>query len=201
MVQTAPSQPVQIRSAQNNDWEQIRRLQSGHQIDLNRLADEQYRQKVQASGFLIGDYSQTEFKQDQQEIFLVAEVENQIVGYLRIEHQANFRDNQYKKWSNAVEREQYYVQPHAEIGAMVVDDRNRGQGIGSLLLRESISQLDQRYSTLYSIITTGPVENQASLNFHEKMGFVQVALSLPHRLFGIDNYQSVLMKCYLSPQN
>lgn len=178
-----------IRQATLEDQEQILSLQSQNILD-NKISQNINPEK---SGFLIGNYLPTDFQNDIQQIFLVAIINHDIVAYLRINDHKEYIDNDKKIWHSLALKNHYYQNPHKEIGAIVVQDKYRNLGIAGKLLTTCCEQLKkQQINYLFSIIPLAPYRNFASLKFHEKNGFKQIASAKPSDLFGLKNYQSSL---------
>jgi len=188
---------INISPATLNDWNQVNQLQLQSQLDLNQTSNPTYRSEMEQKGFLLGEYSFQEYQSHIKDIFLLAKIEQKLVGYIRISHQMEFRDNQQKKWVNDQEKIEYYHPPHAEIGAIVISTKFSGQGIATMLLSKAIEKLQPEHSSLYSIIAIAPILNKPSLQFHQKNNFKKVSSGSPSQLFGFLNYQSELLKLRL----
>ena len=182
-----------IRQVKNEDFQSIKRLQKPLVLDVNRLDDDTYRWQIQENGFLVGEYTEADFKKDLNKIFLVYEISTLASGYIRIDEKQEYQDNEKKVWLRQDLKTIYYTSPHAEIGALAVSQENRGKGVATELLNEAVNQVKGKgVSHLFSIVTFAPVTNFPSMMFHEKYGFERVAFSLPSRLFGLESYQSIL---------
>lgn len=149
--------------------------------------------ELSKSGFLIGDYSLQEFEEDMKDIFLVAVENDELVGYIVLSKLKEYFDNDSKTWSQEAYKEKYYSSDTIEVKVLCVSNFYVNRGIGSALLQRAFDLLDVKYRRIASIITLAPIPNYQSLNFHLHKGFKVVSISLPQKLFGFENYQSILL--------
>lgn len=183
-----------IRNALESDFENIANIREPYIVDIDRLSDSDYRWKMQKSGF-IGRLTKVEFETDLHHLFLVSEDDTGIVGYLRIDRDHEYKDNDKKLWLYENAKDEYFTGHHAEIGMIGVRSDMKGTGVGSRLLSYALSELQNKeIKYLFSIVVLSPITNFPSMMFHEKHGFERVAVSYPHHHFEMENYQSVLYK-------
>jgi len=149
--------------------------------------------KLSRSGFLIGDYNADEFRKDLAEIFLVAVGNRDIAGYIVLSKRKEYINNKYKVWSFDSAKSLYYSEQGIELKTIIVRDKFRRTGLAKKLLTRALRISDQKFQAMFSVISLAPVPNYASLNFHLKNGFKVVSISQPRELFGITNYQSMLL--------
>lgn len=183
-----------IRHARESDYEKIITIREPYLLDTDRINDYGYRWRMQQSGF-IGNLSEVEFQKDLHHLFLVSEDESGMLGYLRIDRDHEYQDNDKKIWLRDVFKKEYFTGHHAEIGMIGVRSDMKGRGIGSDLLTEAITQLQGKdIAWLFSIVVFSPITNFPSMMFHEKHEFIRVAISRPHHHFDMEDYQSILYK-------
>lgn len=152
--------------------------------------------KCQKQGFLLGEYTSDQFRKDvTSNLFAVAELSGKIIGYIRIDNEHEYKDNETKVWFSSDCKKEYFEDHHAEIGALAVDTTYKRTGIASALLGYVEEDLRmQNIERLFSIVALSPLTNLPSVAFHEKQGFERMAVSLPQTLFGFNHYQSVLYR-------
>ena len=150
------------------------------------------------------EYPEIVFSKDLSKIFLVAESYSNLLGYIRIDNEV---DVDFKKfdlngdifWNESIYKKIYYRNPHFELGAILVDSKARGEGLGKILLDYSLAAIlseipeTQKEVTLFSFIMVEPLKNLASLKFHQKNGFAKVAELKPCDLYGFKGYKSILL--------
>ncbi len=168
-------------------------------ISLNRelLYDKNYRYRIQKEGFLLGLDTKDDLQQfiSDDNLFLVYENDHQLRGYLMIDYKKDFLDDEYKMWFDGNGKHLYYdLSLGASLNTVAVDRSSREKGIAFQLLSEAEQQLKKTgVKNLFSIITSAPITNCASLLFHTKMGFNRLAVSKPRKMFELDNYCSTLL--------
>lgn len=183
-----------IRHATQSDFEKIEAIRAPYLLDVDRIEDPDYRWKMQKSGF-IGRMSAVEFAEDLHHLFLVDEDNSGITGYLRIDRDHEYQDNDKKIWLQEKHKKTYFEGHHAEIGMIGVRIDMKGKGMGRSLLEEAMNTLREKdIPFLFSIVVISPLTNFPSMMFHEKQQFQRVAVSRPHHHFEMDNYQSVLYR-------
>lgn len=183
-----------VRDIDLNDFKNILSIKSRLALDLTKLVDNNYIIDCERTGFLIPSvYSKEEFIQDLLKTFLVYVQGGKIVGYLRIDEKPELRKTTEVEWFKPEIKDVYYSYPHAEIGAVAVLKEYAGNKIASQMLIEAEREVKSKGNTyLFSLVAISPIHNHPSMKFHEKNDFERIALSKPHTLFGIENYQSVL---------
>ncbi len=179
---------MNIRKAKYEDYDLIVKLRKPILTPQVRTNYE-----LSQSGFLIGDYSIQDFEKDMKDIFLVALKNKEVVGYIVLSKVKEYLDNESKVWNEEAYKEKYYSLDTIEIKVLCVSGSYANRGLGSALLETSLDLLNAKYKRISSIITLAPVPNYKSLNFHLHKGFKVVSISLPQKLFGFENYQSILL--------
>lgn len=187
---------MHIRKAIHQDTTQIIAIYRKVALDRSRIGDTTYETSIQKHGFLLGLETPEEYAKliTDAHLFLVAEEDKHILGYIIADHREKYYDDAYKTWFDEKAKDLYYHDQHATtIGWVAVDPKVSTKGIASALEHEFEHMLKQegiRY--LYSIVNIAPVTNCPSLVFHTKMGFRRIAMGRPRPLFGLDNYAAVL---------
>jgi ribosomal protein S18 acetylase RimI-like enzyme len=160
------------------------------------MANVQYTSHISKQGFLLGRESNESLKEllEKAHIFLVDEEEGKVKGYIIADHTKEFKDNENKVWLDAKAKEYYYEDDQSmTIESIAVSNNHLHQGVGSkLLLYLEDELISRQYKYLFSIISIAPVQNDASVSFHEKNHFRKVAESKPRTLFEIENYAAAL---------
>ncbi len=182
---------MRIRKAVSRDYSRILKIRepilSEAKLPKKTLLD------MQQSGFLIGQYARKDFNRDLSELFLIAEEKKKIVGYIVISKIKQYIDNENKKWVDTKFHPIYYSDRSVELHVIFVSAKARQSGVGQKLLDRAIKKLNGKYHYLFSIVTVGPIVNHPSLRFHLKNDFKVAALGKAQELFGIKDYQSILL--------
>jgi len=179
-----------IRHATDSDFEHITAIRKPYLLDTERVIESSYRFQMQESGF-IGSLTKVEFREDLHHLFLVDEDETGITGYLRVDQDREYKDNDKKIWFSDDAKESYMSGSHAEIGMIGTREDKKRQGIAGTLLEEATLLLRSKNIVyLFSILVVSPLTNVPSLMFHEKHNFERIAISIPHYHFDLHNYQS-----------
>lgn len=184
-----------IHKARENDLEQIYKLYLSNCLDREKLTDADYKSKVQQNGFLLGLDTQEDIQKlfKTSEIFLVCEVDEELAGYIISSSEQEYKDDENKVWFDINAKETYYKENSISIYEINVNNKYAGSGIGSELLKRFEEEVQKlRFKYLFSVVTISPVTNIPSLTFHEKNSFVRLAMGKPTKLFGINNYSSIL---------
>lgn len=188
------------RQAISSDFADLKHIIDVSGMDVERLSDPAYRLDVQKKGFLIrSEYTHERHAGDMKKIYLVAEIEQKVVRFLRIdqEQEADASDEMF--WYQPQLKEVYFSLPHADVGGLAVLPHVGRGGIATQMLHHAEQEvLKKGINYLFSFVVFSPVTNLPSLLFHEKYGFERVAVSLPHTLFGMQGYQSILYAKKLS---
>jgi ribosomal protein S18 acetylase RimI-like enzyme len=146
--------------------------------------------------FDLGRLSQEDIKKliDDAFLFLVLEENSQIKGYCIAVKEKEFHDTENKVWFDLRAKKLYYEDKGAlTIEAIAVSPQFLHQGVGSALLSEVEKEMIiNKMHYLFSIISISPIENKASVLFHEKHHFLKIAESKKKTLFEIENYSAAL---------
>jgi len=189
---------MNLRQVKLEDFAQIEKIRSKHKLNPSLLKTKEDAQHFSKSGFLLGEYPITDFINDLNKIFIVAEEDSKILGYIRID---DFLDKDFIEldignkiiWKEVKYKKHYYIEPHYELGAILVDESCRGKNVGGSLLEDAIKRIQEKKGNmLFSFVVTSPVENTASLQFHKGKDFVEVANLTSIDLFGYNNYSCIL---------
>jgi ribosomal protein S18 acetylase RimI-like enzyme len=193
-----------IKRAVSEDYPALEKIRDAFVLTPSLLGKEKSAKDYSKNGFLLGDYSEKTFLKDLNKIFIVAKSESGLLGYLRVDNEV---DKDFKKmdehgdinWTNQEYKKSYYQNPHFEIGAILVDSKFQNQGVGNILIDYAFASIiseipkSQDIVTIFSFIMMEPIGNEASLRFHTKNGFIQVAELKPCDLFGFKGYKSILL--------
>ena len=147
------------------------------------------------NGFLItpsnGDKFKAHILNHPDTISIATTRDEVVVGFLEVSptvgdsviHVLNWKDQNYKKiFEN---RKKIYIEKVA-----VRRDYLRHK-VASFLFESLFAKYQK--SIFYSFIVEKPVKNKASLNFHKKLGFREVAIFRVDEFLGIKNYQSIML--------
>lgn len=183
-----------IRQATKQDFEEIYKIRQSLGLKRENLTDTEYRRSIEKNGFLLfSELERTEFENDLEKIFLVAEEEGKIVGYIRIDTEQELKDESHATWIRADVKPFYSSHPHADIGGIAVLPGNSHKGIGSCLLEAAEDEVRKKgVAYLFSFVVSAPIINKASIVFHEKHGFERIAIISVEELFELKNYESIL---------
>ena len=149
------------------------------------------------SGFLIltTDNKKIESNLNRRDtIFLVAESDQQVIGYMigsqRFEMHGNLC------WSVDV-RKEISSEKHWHASEAAVVPEACGRGVGKGLYKALLREVHGGPLTGY--VAVAPLRNEASIRFHEGLGFVAAATFAASEFCGLANYRSILY--YLPPQH
>jgi GNAT superfamily N-acetyltransferase len=183
-----------IRSAVLDDFEEIVNIKKLLALNIKRLDDDSYKLDIEKNGFLIpSEYTEEEFFTDLTKVFFVNEDHGKINAFIRIDDVQELRKATETDWIKHDLKEIYFSFPHACIGGIAVLPERAHSGIASQMLTAAEREIKSRgYKYLFSSVTSAPIKNYPSIRFHEKNKFEQIAITKPHVLFGIENYQSIL---------
>jgi GNAT superfamily N-acetyltransferase len=192
-----------IKRVEAKDYKKLSKIRSSFILTPERIGKIKSAKEYSEEGFLLEEYSEEIFEKDLKKIFLIAESDSTLLGYIRIDNEIdeNFINMDSKNeilWLEDTYKSIYYKIPHFELGAILVDSKSQKRGVGKLLLDYSLAAIlseiaeIQNQVTLFSFIMTQPIKNQISENFHKKNGFVKVAELKPCNMFGFKGYQSSL---------
>ncbi len=185
-----------IRQARESDFEEIITLRKTLAIEIDNLSNQTYRLSVQKSGFLLKKpYPKEEYIKDLQKTFLVANKNEQILGYSRIDEKQEMDKEDIALWYNPNLEKEYFSLPHRSINAIGVLPHVKRQGIATSLLNRIIEEITkEQIPYVYSSVIISPITNLPSLLFHEKHGFDRIALISEPEVYGMKNFSSVLYR-------
>lgn len=185
-----------IRKAAAEDLEEIQKLHGQYILDISKVNDPEYGAKVQNEGFTVSSGESDLLKRIQESlIFNVSIVDGRLAGYIDINKEIYFpEDAENIIWLNTDLKNVYFHQEDSiKLHHIATSPDFRGKGIASELLNKSLEELKEKgYKHLFAIVTTSPLTNNASIAFHEKMGFKKVCITKPIDLFSLKNYESLL---------
>lgn len=185
-----------VRKATSEDLEQIQKLHDQYILDISKVYDPEYGTRVQKNGFTVSSEENNLLKRIQESlIFNVSVVDEKFAGYIDINKEIYFPEEAENIiWLDLESKNVYFHRDDATVlHHITVSPNFKGKGIASELLNKSLEELKKKsYRHLFSIVTSGPLTNCASILFHTKMGFKRVCVTKPIDLFGLKNYESLL---------
>lgn len=190
---------MQIKKAEANDLLALSAFINENIIDISKCDSSEYRNKLENEGYLMGGVDDKFLEKFIGKIYLAFSDDNQIIGYIRIEegHDEDFVRRNVTDgiiWIDEKFKTEYLREPHFELGGLLVSRDFANQGIGQQLYKtveaEAI-RLQRR--NIFSFVATNPIPNKPSLHFHKKNGFKVVAELKKTELYGLKDYQSVLL--------
>jgi len=193
-----------IRRADIRDLNAIKEIRDPFILTPERLGRVKSAEEYSKNGYLLDEYPENIFIEDLNKIFIVAQSESKILGYVRIDNKI---DDDFKKmdelgdilWNEADFKGIYYKYPHFELGAILVEKGAQRNKVGSTLLDYALAAILaekdvlKRDDWLFSFVMVEPIKNESSLRFHRKNGFIKIAELKPTNLFGFQGYKSILM--------
>jgi N-acetylglutamate synthase-like GNAT family acetyltransferase len=187
-----------IRKAEIKDLEQVYALYKEYSLDISRVGQPSYDTKIQKSGFTLDLTSRDELKDriSSSTLFLVYELAGKIVAYIDINKEIYFPEKAENiVWFNkGLEREYFHGSKSTVLHYVVVSKNYRNKGIAKELLGNALKALKKKgFKSIFAIITIGSITNCRSVIFHTKAGFTPACITLPIDLFGLKNYQSLLL--------
>lgn len=189
-----------IRKATVNDSQAILGILQSFVLDITQLGNPQYESKVQKQGIFVdnGDFTLEEINRRVVESIInnVWEENGKIVGIVDVNREVYFPENADNIiWFDEKRKENYYRSDKAvELHLIAVSSNYHGKGIATKLFVNALVKLKELgYTDLYSILMFGPVTDCPSIIWHAKNGFSRACVTMPIDLFGIKNYQSLLM--------
>jgi len=188
-----------IRKAKVEDLEQIYPLYKRYALDISKVNDISYSSKIQKEGFFIDLSDKEDCKKRIRSslIFNVLEDNKKIVGFIDINKEIYFPEEAPNiVWLNKEAKFEYFKGKNSTVLHLIaVEPRYRGKGVADELLQNSEEELKKKgYKNIFAIVTTGPLKNNPSISFHNKMGFKKVCETKPIDLFGLKDYESVLFR-------
>jgi N-acetylglutamate synthase-like GNAT family acetyltransferase len=188
-----------IRQAKEKDLPELIELINSHVLLPNRINDHSYISSLKQTGFLVGQVTLNELLKDLHKVFLIVKEQRHIIGYIRIDEEIDgvFMDLDTKnliEWVHKDFKKKYYFKNHFEVGGILVLTDYGRRNIGHDLLHKALVELKYKnLQAIFSFVPIHPVANEPSLKFHLKNGFKIIAKLKPVKLWGMDNYQSVLL--------
>jgi N-acetylglutamate synthase-like GNAT family acetyltransferase len=185
-----------VRKARESDYDSIITLRNSYLLDRDQLMNPDYTAKLQREGFLIRNYTKTDFMEDLQNELYVYEINGEVVAYIRIEHKidSDFQYDRLNVWMNNDYKDVYFNEAHhVELGSICVKKELQESGVLKELLQTVINDLkDKGAKHLFSSIVYGPVINTFMMAFHEECGFEKVCLTTSSNMNDMQNYQGML---------
>jgi GNAT superfamily N-acetyltransferase len=189
-----------LRKATIADIDGVYSVYEKVKLDRNKLNDPSFESYIQKNGFLLGLDSKETLLKEINEVysFIVAEENNQIVGYLIADHrdEQKFYDDEYKTWFDLEIKDLYYHDPNGmTIASIAVLPEYSGKGIATQMLNYLEQCLiNEGINRLFSIVTLAPLTNCPSIIWHSKNGFKRLAMGKPReKLFDLEWYSGVLL--------
>lgn len=183
-----------VRQVLPSDYEAFLQIHKETNLSLENLKDPKYKFHIQKNGFLLpSTLTKEHFEKDLGKIHFVYEVNNRAVGFLRIDEEQEMDMSDEVSWLRPDLKDLYFSKPHADIGGLAVLPEFGKTGIATKLLIASIEKIKEKnIPYLFSFVVISPITNFPSMIWHEKNDFERVAVSNPHTLFDMKNYQSFL---------
>lgn len=187
-----------IRSAVKNDVDSVYRIYKQHTLDISKIDDSEYLNSVQKNGFYLDLSSKQDIanRLEKSEMYMVSENNDDVDGFIDVNKEIYFpREATNAHWMNSDIKINYYDGLMSiTLHLIAVEKSKCGNGIASALYQNAENRLRKKgYEYIFSIISSGPVLNCASLLFHTKNGFKRACVTAPLPLFGFDNYESILL--------
>lgn len=183
-----------IRRAVIEDFAACSAITNELSLKPDQLNRYQYRVNIQKQGFLVPvPLIQEKFVERLKNIFLVYEHQDKVVGFIRIDQEQQTGREDHVDWFQSRFKKIYYSEPHRSIGKIAISFHSGHKGVGTKLLDEAIKKIRlSNASYLFSFVIFSPITNIPSIMFHEKNNFTRVAISISRRLYGMDNFRSIL---------
>jgi len=181
-----------IRQAQPTDYEAIKDIDEKLTIDTQKISERDYLSNMERSGFLVQNtFTLEKFEKEITTTFLVTEIEEKIVGYLRIED-ATYLDKERPAIVYKPELvESQIKKPYKYLDRISLLPEYRGRKLASKMLTAAEKLLkNEEVGYLYSFVVVSPITNTASIIFHDYNGFERVDISKTFTFAGFENYQS-----------
>ncbi len=186
-----------IREATQQDLDAVEKIHEDYVLDINKIGDQEYVQKVQNEGFVVSaDGLELSERIDKSAVFLLYEQDGNVIAYADAAKEIYFPEEAENiVWTDSELKDIYFHSDKSiALHFIGVFPQYAGQGIARELFNYVVEQLSSGgYEYLFSIVTTGPVNNSASINFHKKMGFKKACETAPIDLFGLRDYESALL--------
>lgn len=174
----------------DDDLKQVIEIQKQSLLDFSKISDLNYREEIQNNGFFIAPYTLDELVEDKNKILLGIKERNEVLAFVWV---SEYVDNRDYIWSDAKIKENIFNKKIYKLKAIGVKKSKQGQGLASELLNNLNSYLnDKSIKYLVGTIAVNPIKNLASINFHKKNGFEEVAISPKHEYFEFKDYKCSL---------
>ena len=179
-----------IEIKDNLDFEQVIEIQKQSLIDFSKISDLNYINEIQNNGFFIAPYTLTEILEDKNKILIGIKEENKILAFVWV---SEYIENHDYIWFDEKIKEKIFDKKIYKLKAIGVTKTKQGQGLASELLKNlNLYLKDKSIKYLVGSIANNPIKNLASINFHKKNGFEEVAISPKHEYFEFKDYQCSL---------
>ena len=192
-------QPM-IRPATLTDYEAIAGIRQSLALDTTKLGDSVYVEQVQQDGFLVAVDINPETFAENVANYIVGETDDgKIGGFLRLDNEQEMAHDEVPDWYNPYMAAVYWSLPHANIGKIAVLPSATRQGLGTqMLARAEQLTREKQIPWLFAYVAYKPITNYASMGFHERNGFHQLALEQPQSAYNMQDYQGMLYDKKLS---
>jgi hypothetical protein len=184
-----------IRPATMQDAPALQKIHDKFILDTSRLEDAKYAAEVQKVGFTVSAGESSLGKRiESSHLLLVDANGSDIQGYIDVNPEMYFPEGSDNiVWFDERLKRSYYHDEHS-IVLHHIAALTSCRGVAGHLLAAALTTLkEQGYQHLFSIVTTAPLTNCASIVWHTRNSFSRACTSLPDDLFGLKNYQSVLL--------
>jgi GNAT superfamily N-acetyltransferase len=183
-----------IRPATLADYEAIAGIQQRLALDAAKLEDPDYVQRVQQDGFLLNlDINPETFTTNLANYIVGETDEGEIGGFLRLDDEQEMAHDEVPQWFSPEMKDIYWALPHANIGKIAVLPAAKRHGLGTQMLARAEQLTRERHIPwLFAYVAYKPITNYASMRFHSRNGFAQIALEQPQLAYSIEGYQGML---------
>ncbi|MCF7857699.1 MAG: GNAT family N-acetyltransferase [Candidatus Cloacimonetes bacterium] len=174
---------TQIRAAVPEDAETI--------TELNNSA----LHSKSPSGFMISKLEvrkvREQIKTGETDFHVIFKKKGKILGFIEISKSADNSILEEVDWIDFFQKDRFEKGDGRYIEKIVIKPENRNKDLGKTFYEYLFD--NYRDHLLYAFITIKPINNQASMNFHEKNDFIKSAIFTSKEYSGLKNYQSVMM--------
>jgi GNAT superfamily N-acetyltransferase len=185
---------LMIRPATLTDYEAIASIRQSLALDTTKLEDSDYVEQVQQDGFLVAlDINHEAFVANVANYIVGETDEGEINGFLRLDDEQEMAHDEVPQWFSPEMKDIYWTLPHANIGKIAVLPTAKRQGLGTQMLAgaEQLTR-ERQIPWLFAYVAYKPITNYASMRFHAKNGFQQIALERPQFAYNMQDYQGML---------
>lgn len=175
------------------DYEEILKLYSGYQINTDKQENQKYLDKMQHTGFLVGNPLSYE-KVQSAPFTITAKAEDNVAGFVRLDKMSKDLGNHgfALQWlGDGVVWDLFTNEQGYELGLILVDQDQKGKGVAKALLTQAEKFVEQDSPHLFSWTVSRP-QNLPSIRFHQNNGFFKIAVYSTKEAWGIKNYESIL---------